>query len=195
VVLVLLQDLEHAGGRAVAGLAGGAGGGRDADAIAIDMHQLVRDRHDDDDGSALRALRKPVELAILQVIGELVHPLRHALALGQKKGRRGDQHLASGDKCFHEFHAYPSLERRWGSNEQNERFLSGKKQFLIVKCLQFLADRGPLRGASRATGRDGARLDALITAPPTGPQTAIQSADGTHLNMAPRGVSALAVTA
>ena len=66
-MLVLLQDLEDAGRRRMAGLARGAGRGGNPDAIAIDMDLLVRDRHDDQQRTTGRALRKPVELAILEV--------------------------------------------------------------------------------------------------------------------------------
>jgi hypothetical protein len=70
-------------------------------------------------------------------------------------------------------------------------FRALKKQFLIAKNLHILIERAALRGANRATGRDGARLEAQIAAPPTGPQTAIQAVDDAHLNVAPCGMCRL----
>jgi hypothetical protein len=68
-VLVLLQDHEHAGRRAVAGLAGGAGGHADLDAVAVDVDELVRDRDDEDDRALRREVRLPDELAGLERAG------------------------------------------------------------------------------------------------------------------------------
>ena len=72
VVLVLLQDREHARRRRMPRLAGGAGRHGDADAVAINIDALVRDRHDDRHRPLGRALRVPGVLAglhVLEVIG------------------------------------------------------------------------------------------------------------------------------
>ncbi len=76
VVLVLLQDLEHAGRRRVAELAGRAGRGGDAHPVAINIEPLVGKRDDDDDRPARRAVGIPVEFAVRELIGGLVDELR-----------------------------------------------------------------------------------------------------------------------
>ena len=75
-VLVLLQDLEHPRRRAVPGLAGRAGRGPDAHAVAVHMDKLLGQRDDDQDRPAGRAVGIPVEFAVLELIGRLVDQLR-----------------------------------------------------------------------------------------------------------------------
>ncbi len=75
VVLVLLQDLEHAGRRSVAEFAGRTGRSGDADPIAIDIHPLIGQRDDGDDRAALRAVGIPVELAVGELFGVFIDPL------------------------------------------------------------------------------------------------------------------------
>ena len=59
---LLLQDLEDAGRRAVAGLAGRAGRGADLDAPSVDVDALLGDRDDDDDGARRCAVGLPFEV-------------------------------------------------------------------------------------------------------------------------------------
>ena len=73
-------------------------------------------------------------------------------------------------------------------------FRAAKKQFLIVKHLWFLADCGRLLGANHTTGRDAGRPDAQAMAPSVGQQSKIQAVGCAHLNVAPRGGSALLVS-
>ena len=81
VIAILLQDREHAGRRRMAGFAGRTGRDRNADAIAIDMHQLIGQRDDDGDRPLGRTLGMPGELSRLQ-FADFFHQLREAHARG-----------------------------------------------------------------------------------------------------------------
>ena len=89
VVLVLLQNLEDAGRRPVAELAGRAGRGGDPHAVAVDVHELVGQRDDDEDRTARRALGIPGEFAVLELLGVFVDALGERRREGE--GRRGDR--------------------------------------------------------------------------------------------------------
>jgi hypothetical protein len=41
-----------------------------------DVHELIRDRDDDEDRTVRRTIRKPVELAVLKLLGVFVDTLR-----------------------------------------------------------------------------------------------------------------------
>ena len=84
VVLVLLQDLEHAGRRCVAELAGRAGRGGDAHAVAVDVDPLIGERDDDEDRAARRAVGIPVELAVLELTRRTCRPAAANEGLNRK---------------------------------------------------------------------------------------------------------------
>ena len=72
--------------------------GADADAIAVDMHQLVGNRHDEDHRPVRRTLRVPVEFTVLELarmlaIGELGCGTRH------QARRAGDERGCGEEEC------------------------------------------------------------------------------------------------
>src|SRR5215207_1626985 len=67
VMLVFLQDREDAGRRRMTLLAGRAGRKPDPYAIAIDVHELVRNGNDDGHRTVGRRFRRPAEFARLQL--------------------------------------------------------------------------------------------------------------------------------
>src|SRR3984885_13129283 len=87
VVLVLLQDLEHAGRGSVAELAGRARRGGDAHAIAVDIHPLIGERDDGDNRAGCRAVGVPVELAGGELLGVFIDALGKRRAERQRGGR------------------------------------------------------------------------------------------------------------
>ena len=118
VVLVLLQHHEHAGRRRVPRLAGRAGRDGYADAVAIDVHQLLRQRDDHRDRPGRLAIRMPGELAGLQVGDLLQHLLSDRLRRDQAHAdsQPAGEKLTSVQISKPVHHSPPASSRRAPSN-------------------------------------------------------------------------------
>jgi transposase len=68
----------------------------DASAVAVNVHALIRDRHDDGDRTDRRALRVPSELAGLEFVDFLDQDLREGAPAAE--GSRGKGHRPDGSK-------------------------------------------------------------------------------------------------
>ncbi len=81
----------------MAGLSGRTGGGRDPDAIAIDVNLLIGERDDDQQRPAGRSFGKPVEFAVPQVLGIFGDELAEAEPIRAQTPRNQGQSHEIGD--------------------------------------------------------------------------------------------------
>jgi len=96
---VLLQNLEYASRRAVAGASRGTRRDSDANAIALDMHTLVGQRNDNSNGTRRGSLRMPCKFAWLQLVDFLYDLLRQEPFRQKRRtsgGRGKGQYTAAG---------------------------------------------------------------------------------------------------